>query len=270
MSILEAIKRFFISLMFWRKKPEPQIEQPREEIPEQSTKEPEIELPTEPIENPEPDNGHIPIEVDDSEPDKPQPKEEEQEDEPTDDGEGGEIEVPTRDLPLNDKYPLHYRIAYGEIGVREVRGPNHNPRVLEYHDTTGDFSDDETPWCASFVNWCLIEPYWNEEQGAYITGGLAFPRTPKQMQLFAKMIGSGKANARSLLTAGNKVEEKDVRIGDIVVLWRGREKGWQGHVGFVAGLVGDQVKILGGNQANAVNIRNYPKSRVLGYRRIEY
>ena len=90
------------------------------------------------------------------------------------------------------------------------------------------------------------------------------------MQIFAKMIGSGKANARSLLSAGKEIKEEDVKVGDIVILWRGSKNGWMGHVGFVAGFVGDEVKILGGNQNNAVNIRNYPKSRVLGYRRIDY
>ncbi len=45
-------------------------------------------------------------------------------------------------------------------GVEELPGAAHNPRILEYHRTTtlghGAASKDETPWCSSFVNFCMV------------------------------------------------------------------------------------------------------------------
>ncbi|WP_224984859.1 TIGR02594 family protein [Geomonas agri] len=47
-------------------------------------------------------------------------------------------------------------IARKEIGQKEVAGHRDNPRILSYHATTTlKATDDETPWCSSFVNWCL-------------------------------------------------------------------------------------------------------------------
>lgn len=48
------------------------------------------------------------------------------------------------------------RIARGELGQREIAGAAHNPRIVAYHQTTSlRASNDETPWCASFVNWAM-------------------------------------------------------------------------------------------------------------------
>ena len=44
-------------------------------------------------------------------------------------------------------------IARGELGTREVPGPDDNPRVLAYYADAGhpDVRNDETAWCAAFV-----------------------------------------------------------------------------------------------------------------------
>lgn len=77
---------------------------------------------------------------------------------------GYTIAVPAHDLQLvaqNDVVPLWYNIALGELsrGVTEIRGPSNNSRIVEYYRTTtlGEKHAklDETPWCSSFVNWCL-------------------------------------------------------------------------------------------------------------------
>jgi hypothetical protein len=49
-------------------------------------------------------------------------------------------------------------IATAELGVHENSMPGqHTRRIVEYHKTTTfSANDDETPWCASFVNWVLI------------------------------------------------------------------------------------------------------------------
>jgi uncharacterized protein (TIGR02594 family) len=47
-------------------------------------------------------------------------------------------------------------VARAEIGVEETPGPGTTPRIREYHQHTSLLAkDDETAWCASFVNWVL-------------------------------------------------------------------------------------------------------------------
>lgn len=124
-------------------------------------------------------------------------------------------------------------------GVAEVPGPGDNQRIGEYLKSVGLGPDDETAWCSAFVNWC------HEQAG---------------------LTGTDKGNARSWLKWGHNVTEP--RVGDIVVLWRGARDSWQGHVGFVAGISGAVVLILGGNQGDAVTITAYSRERVLGFRRL--
>jgi len=73
------------------------------------------------------------------------------------------------------------------------------------------------------------------------------------------------AAARSWLSWGRKLEKPT--IGCVVVFWRGKRDGWQGHVGFYAGRArnGD-ILVLGGNQGDSVSIRPYSADRLLGYR----
>ena len=59
----------------------------------------------------------------------------------------------------------------------------------------------------------------------------------------------------------------DPEVGDIAVLWRNDQKGWQGHVGFFVRQDGSRIWLLGGNQSNEVNIQDYQGSQLLGYRR---
>lgn len=126
-------------------------------------------------------------------------------------------------------------IAKLEVGQKEIAGSKHNPRIVDYHSaTTLKATDDEVPWCSSFVSWCL------EKSG----------------------IPSAKnAWARSYLNYGRKIV--DPVEGCIVVLSRGSSSG---HVGFYVGETNSDVVILGGNQGNEVCIAKYPRSRVLGYR----
>lgn len=128
-------------------------------------------------------------------------------------------------------------IAEAEIGVREVPGDGDNARVLEYHATTTlHATDDEVSWCASFVGWVLLQV------------GIESTRS---------------ARARSYLDWGREIAYPP--LGAIVVLARGTNPA-QGHVGFLAEREGDRVLVLGGNQDDAVNVRKFPASSVLGYR----
>jgi uncharacterized protein (TIGR02594 family) len=131
-----------------------------------------------------------------------------------------------------------YAIARGEIGVREHAGAADNPRIVEYHRTTtlppGAASEDETAWCSSFVNWCMEK---------------------------AGIEGTDNAWARSWLNFGYSVSTP--LPGTVAVFSRGPD--W-GHVGFFVSRDGNEVRVLGGNQSDAVNIKGYAASRLLGYR----
>lgn len=128
-------------------------------------------------------------------------------------------------------------IAMGELGVSEFPGEQHNPRILEYHQSTSlRATDDETPWCASFVNWVLQK---------------------------AGIVGTNNAQAKSFMTWGLKLAT--LRKGAIVVFKRG-DKEWQGHVGIVEQWEGKHVWIVSGNHADGVQLAAYPIADILDIR----
>lgn len=132
--------------------------------------------------------------------------------------------------------PRWIAAARKEIGQREIPGAKHNGRILKYWSLMrAPFTDDETPWCAGFV-------------GAMLEG--------------VAIKSSRSAAARSYLKWGRKITKPVV--GCIVVFERGPR---HGHVGFLVGLdTRGNLMILGGNQGDAVNIKPFQRSRVLGYR----
>lgn len=129
--------------------------------------------------------------------------------------------------------------ARSYIGQSEIKGPKHNPFIISWwQKIKATIFDDEAAWCAAFVGGVL------EECG---------------------IRSSRAANARSYLAWGQALNAP--AIGAIVVFWRGSPRGWQGHVGFVAGRdrLGN-LMVFGGNQDDAVNIRAFGTHRLLGYR----
>lgn len=138
----------------------------------------------------------------------------------------------------------HILIALGESGQKEVVGNQDNPEILKYFDALGfDGSKlkDETSWCAAFANWVL-----------------------KQAELpYQKTL-----NARSFLKLGEKIEEGNQALGDIVVFWRESKDSWKGHVAFYIRETDNWIYCLGGNQSNTVKVSAYPKYRLLEYRRV--
>ncbi len=130
-----------------------------------------------------------------------------------------------------------FDIARDELGTDEIPGPVHNERILEYHSTTTlNASDDETPWCSSFVNWCMEK---------------------------AGIEGTDSAAARSWTRWGTKLTSP--KKGCIVV-YSSRRGPTSGHVGFFDRIEGNHIVTLGGNQRDSVNYSSYPKGRLLGYR----
>ncbi|MFC2126344.1 TIGR02594 family protein [Bacteroidota bacterium] len=134
------------------------------------------------------------------------------------------------------------QIAFKELGEKELV-PGDNPRILQYAKKAGfDWvNEDKTPWCSFFAN--------------FVVG-------------HARKKGSGKANARSWLLAGEKADNP--QPGDVVVFWRESLESWKGHVGFFLGYSedGSRVFTLGGNQGDQVSIAAYPADTILGFRRI--
>ncbi|MDM8563259.1 TIGR02594 family protein [Candidatus Marithioploca araucensis] len=151
---------------------------------------------------------------------------------PADKAENVSPDVASQTAPAerdNDDAPW-FDIAIQEKGVKEIRGRVDNPRIVEYHQTTTlRATDDETPWCSAFVNWCMQQ---------------------------ADIQGTNSASSRSWRNWGKRLREP--RKGCIVC--------FNGHVGFYDSERGRKIMILGGNQSNQVNIIPYSKSRVLTYR----
>lgn len=133
-----------------------------------------------------------------------------------------------------------FDIAQAELAldIREVEGPDNNPRIVLYHASTSTGAEpDEVPWCSSFVNYCVEQAgfsgtdskwamSWHDESwGADVTD------TPEagDIAVFRRRQGSA----------------------------RGAVKG--GHVGFWMDDTGNGIVLLGGNQSNRVRISTYPK-----------
>lgn len=144
-------------------------------------------------------------------------------------------------------------IAEGEIGVKEVRGKKHNPRILEYFGATSNISrgflrlrGDEIAWCSAFCCWVM-------EQAGYVS-----PRHA----LASKWLKWG-------------FEAPLWTPGSIVVI-----KSWDGlarpqltatgnHVGILRRVIFEDdelttpkaVELVGGNQRNRVKVSRYPLDR---------
>lgn len=143
--------------------------------------------------------------------------------------------------PSNVKFvgdgPPWFQAARGEIGTKEITSGGYNPRVLEYLKTVGLNRMDA--WCSAFVAWCL------KSGGASITGITAAARSNVNASCYEKI--------------------QDPLHGCVAVFSRGSDPS-KGHVGFVESIQGGKIKIIGGNQSDAVNIRGIPTGRLLGYR----
>ena len=131
-------------------------------------------------------------------------------------------------------------VALKEYGVTTIQGVLDNPRIEKYFSDIGHgyIKDDETAWCACFANWVLKQCGYD---------------------------GTNSLLARSFLNLGQETTEP--KMGDIVVLWRISKPSGFGHVGFYISETPYSIFILGGNQMGQVNISEFPKYRLLGYRK---
>lgn len=123
-------------------------------------------------------------------------------------------------------------IGKGEVPDRAV--------IQEYLQNGGiNLDPATTAWCAAYVNATLGQAGYE---------------------------GTGSNMARSFLNYGEAVDAP--QRGDLAVFSRGDPNGPYGHVGFFDTINPDgTIRVLGGNQGDAVSYSNYPADRLLGYRR---
>lgn len=134
-------------------------------------------------------------------------------------------------------------IAKKEIGINERENKD---RIHEYFEETrqDDFWWDNIAngipaWCAVFINYCLKKSY---------------------------LPGTGSPAAIDFLKWGDKLNEP--QVGCVAVLYRLNPLSWESHVGFVTEISFTKIKLLGGNQGDAVCEKWYYRGRVrrAGYR----
>jgi uncharacterized protein (TIGR02594 family) len=128
-------------------------------------------------------------------------------------------------------------------GLTETKGNLSTAQIMKMYEVGGHtwVKDDATPWCSAFMN------YVAKQCSAEYTG---------------------KLNARSWLDVGQEVHESDLKIGDIVILWRIKPSSVYGHVGMLINEDENYYYLLGGNQSDKVQISRYKKYRFLGARRL--
>lgn len=128
--------------------------------------------------------------------------------------------------------------ARRKMGLHERRDNSVLRRWLRSDGKTlGDPA--KLPWCGDFVETCIALTLPDED----------LPANPY--------------GARNWMQFGIPVRPQ---VGAILVFWRGRRDGWQGHVGFYVGEDDGHYHVLGGNQSNAVTVTRIAKSRLLGAR----
>lgn len=134
--------------------------------------------------------------------------------------------------------PEWLKHARAELGQREQPGVGSNVRILEYFEATRYAArSDEVPWCAAFVCWCLES---------------------------ANVRSTRSARAADFASWG---EPGWLVPGAVVVFGKADpDAGGSGHVAFCAGLDGADVLVIGGNQANAVNVARRPLARIVAVR----
>lgn len=130
-----------------------------------------------------------------------------------------------------------FGIAASQIGLNE----NAQRAAIQDYLTTGGANLDPatTAWCAAFVNSTLSQ---------------------------SGQTGTGSNMARSFMDWGQGVDAP--QRGDLAVFSRGDPNGPYGHVGFFDGYNEDgTIRVLGGNQGDAVSIASYSPDSLLGFRR---
>lgn len=128
--------------------------------------------------------------------------------------------------------------AVKQLGVKEFVGKEHNPIILGWAKSLGlerIYTNDEIPWCGLFIAECCR------------AAGLEVVERPLWALNWNKF--------------GNRVS--DPMLGDVLTF----KRNGGGHVGIYVGEDKTHYHVLGGNQANAVNVVRIAKNRLNQARR---
>lgn len=125
--------------------------------------------------------------------------------------------------------------ARKHIGLAEIPGPKHHKEILRWlKKLQAWWSEDETPWCGTFVAHCMQE------------ADLPIPTFWMRAKAWSEW--------------GTRLSSP---VPGCVVVF---ERKGGGHVGFVVGRTSNNLlMVLGGNQGNRVSIAPFESSRVIGY-----
>jgi len=135
--------------------------------------------------------------------------------------------------------PAWLAFARSQIGVAEIPGPKHSPTIMGWINKLGRkvlgiaVSDDEPPWCSTFMAQCMNEV------------GIKPPQVAVRASSWDKW--------------GVAV------IPSVGAVLRFQRPGG-GHVGFYVGENKTHYLVLGGNQENRVSIVAIEKSRMVACR----
>lgn len=124
-------------------------------------------------------------------------------------------------------------------GLSGYNERDHGAMIQDYLKNGGvNLNPAQTAWCAAVVNAALKQ-----------TG----------------LEGTGSNMARSFLSWGQGTTTP--KPGDIAVFSRGDPNSQYGHVGFFQGYDDNgNIRVLGGNQSNSVNVSAFSPSNLLGFR----
>jgi uncharacterized protein (TIGR02594 family) len=137
--------------------------------------------------------------------------------------------------PPTETMPPWMAEMHRRMGLHEV---THKAKLIEFLKI-GKFLGDPSklPWCGDMVESCIAKVLPTEP----------LPANPFWAQAWATF----GINAQTPL------------VGSIgVIRWSANA----GHVGFVAGVEGNNVVLLGGNQSNAITLASFPRDKFIAFR----
>jgi uncharacterized protein (TIGR02594 family) len=133
--------------------------------------------------------------------------------------------------------PKWLDVAIEHRGLKEIPGPKHNSKIISWlRDLKAWWSDDETAWCGTFVAHCM--------QAA---------RQPIPLHWY---------RAKGWAEYGSLLRPERLAPGAILVF----DRSGGGHVAFYVGEDSRYYYVLGGNQANGVNVMKIARNRLIASR----
>jgi uncharacterized protein (TIGR02594 family) len=133
--------------------------------------------------------------------------------------------------------PKWLETAKALVGTQEIPGPAHNPLIVKWlAKLNAWWRNDETAWCGVFAAHCMQE------------AGLPYPTHYYRAKAWADY--------------GSLLRRDRLSPGAILVF----ERKGGGHVGFYVAEDTAFFYVLGGNQANSVNVMKIAKSRCIASR----